>query len=101
MKLKVNILKTISVLTVLSLSLPSYGSFLKDIQPVSPIEIKKEAKIDIETPKSKIVRVGIGSTSFSTYDWDNAEIYGTGEFELYNNKTYINTYDRSNSIKVS
>ena len=101
MKLKVNILKAVTVLTVLSLSLPSYGSFLKDIQPVSPVEIKKEAKIDIKTPKSKIVRVGIGSTSFSTYEWDNTEIYGTGEFELYNNKTYINTYDSSNSIKVS
>lgn len=102
MKLKVNILKVITILTVLSLSLPSYGYFLKDIQPVSPLDIKNEAKIDtIQAPKSKIIRVGIGSTSFSTYDWDNTEIYGTGEFELYNNKTYINTYDSSNSIKVT
>jgi hypothetical protein len=53
------------------------------------------------SPHSKIVRVGIGSQSFSTYEWDKASIYGTGEFEVYNNKTYINTYDNDNYINIS
>ena len=86
---------------MLSLSLPSYGYFLKEIQPASPVEIQKVEVDEVQAAKSKIVRVGIGSTNFSTYEWDNAEIYGTGEFELYNNKTYINTYDSSNSINIT
>lgn len=55
----------------------------------------------IKTPKSKIVRVGIGNQSFSTYEHSSADIYGTGEFEIYDNKSYINTYDSENVIKVN
>lgn len=50
---------------------------------------------------SKIVRVAIGSQDFSTYERQSAEIYGTGEFEIYNGENYITTYDRENVIKIS
>ncbi len=103
MKLKTNILtKVIIVLSILSLNIPAYGAFFKDIHPVSPIETEITESQPVQIiPKEKIVRVGIGSNNFSSYNWSTAEIFGTGEFELYNNNTYINTYDSSNYIKVS
>lgn len=54
-----------------------------------------------DVPESKIVRVGIGTNGFSSYEWQNASLYGTGEFELYNNKNYIGTYDSENVINIS
>ena len=56
---------------------------------------------DVSAPGSKIVRVGIGSQDFSNYEWKTAEIYTTGEFELYNNKTYINTYSSETPVSIS
>lgn len=48
----------------------------------------------------KTIRVGIGNQNFSNYLWDKVSIYGTGEFEIYNNKTYIKTFDANNEIKI-
>ena len=48
----------------------------------------------------KTVRVGIGNQNFSNYLWSDVSIYGTGEFEIYNNKTYINTFDANNQINI-
>ncbi len=48
----------------------------------------------------KTVRVGIGNQNFSNYLWDKVSIYGTGEYEVYNNKTYISTFDSNNNINI-
>lgn len=78
------------------------ASVFSDI-PQTTLQIARESGANpyFQTPPSKIVRVGIGSNNFSTYMWDNASIYGTGEFEVYNNNNYINTYDSENIIKIS
>ena len=52
------------------------------------------------TDSGKIVRVGIGNQSFSNYLWEQVSIYGTGEYEIYNNKTYITTFDSNNEVNV-
>ncbi|MCM1339238.1 MAG: SpoIID/LytB domain-containing protein [Muribaculaceae bacterium] len=82
--------------------LPVKASFSGSI-PQTTLQIAKNAGYNqnISSPSSKIVRVGIGTNNFASYEWDNVQIYGTGEFELYNNKTYINTFDNDNVIKVS
>lgn len=48
----------------------------------------------------KTVRVGIGNQNFSNYLWEKVSIYGTGEYEVYNNKTYINTFDSNNQVNI-
>ncbi|MDY6364707.1 MAG: SpoIID/LytB domain-containing protein [Cyanobacteriota bacterium] len=53
------------------------------------------------SPSSKTVKVGIGNQTFSSYTHNKTSIYGTGEFEVYNNNTYIDTYDSNNVINVS
>lgn len=49
----------------------------------------------------KTVRVGIGNQNFSNYLWNNVSVYGTGEYEVYNNKNYINTFDGNNQVNIS
>lgn len=85
------------------LSLPVMGSPYYVNIPQKTLQIAKDVINNpyIDSPHSKIVRVGIGSQNFSTYEWSAASIYGTEEFEIYNNKEYINTYDGQNNIKIS
>ena len=92
------------ILAILSLfiNIPAQGAFWGNI-PQNTLEIaqKNGAGIQNSTISNTTVRVGIGSQNFSTYLWKNATIYGNGEFEVYNNKTYINTYDSENSININ
>ena len=85
------------------LCLPAVGSAYYVNIPQKTLQIAKDVMNNpyIESPHSKIVRVGIGSQNFSTYEWTTVSIYGTEEFEIYNNKEYINTYDGQNNIKIS
>lgn len=85
------------------LCLPAVGSAYYVNIPQKTLQIAKDVMNNpyIESPHSKIVRVGIGSQNFSTYEWSTVSIYGTEEFEIYNNKEYINTYDGQNNITIS
>ena len=93
----------ILLMNTLLFSLPVMGAAYYGNIPQTTLQIARDTTASQYTnaPHSKIVRVGIGSQSFSTYEWDKASIYGTGEFEVYNNKNYINTYDNDNSINIS
>ena len=94
----------LSLIILLSLSATCAGAaFLGNI-PQTTLQIARDAEEEnqnINNPASKLVRVGIGTNGFSTYEWDNATIYATGEFEVYNKKTYINTYDSNSEINIS
>ena len=84
------------------ITLPVFGAYYGNI-PQTTLQIAKDSAASLYTNSvhSNLVRVGIGSQNFSTYEWGNVSIYGTGEFEIYNNKTYIDTYDSNNVINVS
>ena len=71
--------------------------------PQKTLQIAREASANpyINTQQSKLVRVGIGNQNFNCYERESISIYGTGEFEVYNGKNYINTFDNDNTIKVS
>lgn len=80
-----------------------FASFMGNL-PQSALQISQDSEFNSlygDIPKSKTVRVGIGTNGFSSYTWTTASLYGTGEFELYNNNTYIDTYDGENVINVS
>lgn len=71
--------------------------------PQKTLQIAREASANpyINTQQSKLVRVGIGNQNFNCYERESISIYGTGEFEVYNGKNYINTFDNDNKINVS
>lgn len=94
----------IVLLTCFILScIPCSGAYLGDI-PQTTMQIAREAGFNNsqynEIPNSKNVRVGIGTNNFASYEWKEAVLYGTGDFELYNNKTYIGTYNSEALINV-
>ena len=97
-KLGVFLFINLFVLTVLPVSAAHYVNI-----PQTTLQIAKESVTNFYTDSvhSPIVRVGIGTQNFTTYEWNNESIYATGEFELYNNKNYIDTYDSNNAINVS
>ena len=69
---------------------------------MTTLQIAKETIGQNYTPPgAKIVRVGIGTNNFSSYVWDKVGIYSTGEFEVYNNKTYVATFDANDSVNIS
>ncbi len=77
------------------------SAYISDI-PAKTLQIARESMdFSIETPKTRIVRVGIGSQNFSSYEWQEAIIYTTGIFELYNKNTYIGTYNSNDEINIS
>jgi len=90
------------VLNLMFFAMPSYAAFFGNI-PQTTMQIAKNSGYNqyISAPVSRLVRVGIGTNNFASYLWNKAEIYGTGEFEVYNNKTYINTFDNDNVVKIS
>ncbi len=82
-------------------SLPVKAGVIYNI-PQTTLQIARDAANQyVNSPKSKLVRVGIGDGNFSSYEREKISIYGTGEFEIYNNNNYITTYDNDNVIKVS
>ncbi|MBR1425521.1 SpoIID/LytB domain-containing protein [bacterium] len=90
------------LIMLLFCTLPADSAYFGNI-PAKTLQIARDTMNvgNVSAPGSKIVRVGIGSQDFSNYEWKTAEIYTTGEFELYNNKTYINTYSSETPVSIS
>ena len=76
---------------------PSLGFSLNNQSDIS--KIVNSFKVQNEAP-GKMVRVGIGNQNFSNYLWEKTSIYATSEFEIYNDKTYINTFDANNPVDI-
>ena len=97
-----NIFKLSLITALVLFAAPSHSAALFGNIPETTLQIARDSENQYSnSPKSKTVRVGIGTLNFASYLWENASIYGTGEFEVYNNKTYINTYDNDNLVKIS
>ena len=85
---------------ILAVGSSSFAFGFKDI-PVNTLKIAKETgSLNYTAPKSKTVRVGIGTSNFSSYVWSKVSIYGTSEFEVFNNKEYITTFDANNRVNI-
>lgn len=95
-------LGVVILINLLMLGLPVTARYLDNV-PRSTLEIAKNFSA-FEYPKDfgvKIVRVGIGSQNFSSYEWNKVSIYGTSEFEIYNSGAYLTTLDGQNVVNIS
>ncbi len=79
---------------IIGAAIPVFGAYFENISSKSLIQNQTGAS-------GRLVRVGIGSQNFSSYAWNSASLYGTGEFEVYNNDTYIDTFDKNKTINIS
>lgn len=69
--------------------------------PQATLLAAQEAIQKINKPTSEVVRVGIGTTNFGTYQYNDITIFGTGDTQIYDNKVLINNIGANKNIKIS
>lgn len=99
-----NFRKIILIASVISLACAqTYAASFKPVIPQATMQIAKEAEIRTAhlKPSSEVVRVGIATTGFKTYDYKEISIYGTDEIQIYNGHSLIAKFPANYHIKVS
>ena len=54
--------------------------------PASTLQAAREAAISQNSPSSEVVRVGIGTQNFGTYQYKEITVFGTGDTQIYDNR---------------
>lgn len=85
--------------TVLT-AMPSEAQILPQI-PASTLEAARQAVVTQNIPTSEVVRVGIGTTNFGTYQYNDITIFGTGDTQIYDNKILIGNYHANQNIRIT
>ena len=80
------------------------ANVLGDIPMASPLsaDLKEQITniIQQNEPKSKLIRVGIGTNNFASYFWQEATIYATADYDLYENSAIIDTLTHDETITI-
>lgn len=69
--------------------------------PASTLQAAREAAISQNSPSSEVVRVGIGTQNFGTYQYKEITVFGTGDTQIYDNRLLIGNYAPNQEIKIS
>lgn len=98
-----NLQKFLLITSALMLSVPVQAASFKPVIPPATMQIAREAKVKtvLEKPSSEIVRVGIATTGFGTYDYKEISVYGTEEIQIYNDNALIAKFPANNNIKIT
>ena len=93
--------KVLVILGVMVICPAVMADFLPSI-PKDTLDAAREAEIleAFERPKSEIVRVGIGDSSFKQYDYAETNIFGTSYVEIYDDTTLIKTVPADTVVNV-
>ena len=94
------ILLTTILLSFIFTTNPSQAQYMPTI-PAATLQAAQQATIIQKTPSSEVVRVGIGTTNFGTYQYNNITIFGTGDTQIYDNKVLIGNYPANQNIKIT
>lgn len=91
----------ISSVILFSCSIQTYG-FAPAI-PSATMQIARE--VEARNPKtvisSELVRVGISTTGFSSYDYNDIKIYGTDDIQIYRNDTFVASLPANNPVRIT
>ena len=52
-------------------------------------------------PSSEVVRVGIGTSNFGTYQYNDITIFGTGDTQIYDNRMLIGNHGANKEIRIT
>ena len=98
-------LRILLLLNVLLFCPIANANILGDIPMASPLstDLKEQITQIIEQnePKSKLIRVGIGTNNFASYFWQEATIYANDDYELYNGIEFIDTLTPDETMKIT
>lgn len=50
---------------------------------------------------SEVVRVGIGTSNFGKYQYDDITVFGTGDTQVYDNRMLINNFGADKNIRIT
>lgn len=78
---------------------PTQAQYMPVIPPAT-LQAAQQAVIQ-STPSSEVVRVGIGTTNFGTYQYNDINIFGTGDTQIYDNKILIGNYPANQNIRIT
>lgn len=68
--------------------------------PKATLQAAQEAVAQAK-PSSDVVRVGIGSSNFGTYQYREITIFGTGDTQIYDNRVLIENVGANQNIKIT
>ena len=78
----------------------AYAQYMPAI-PQTTLMAAQEAVRNINKPSSEVVRVGIGTTNFGTYQYNDITIFGTGDTQIYDNRMLIGNYGANVNIRIT
>ncbi|MFI3300132.1 MAG: SpoIID/LytB domain-containing protein [Candidatus Gastranaerophilales bacterium] len=73
---------------------------LVENEKVSLNFLKPTFSADEVLPKSQIVRVGIGTQTFSTYEYKDISIYGTGDTQIFDDDVLVADFQPNIVVKL-
>lgn len=94
-KIKIYLL-TLAICT----TLPVCSQILPQI-PQTTLDIARSAIVEEHRPSSEVVRVGIGTTNFGTYQYNNITVFGTGDTQIYDNRMLIANISANQPVKIT
>ena len=80
--------------------MPSNAQIMPHI-PEATLQAAQQSIVTENKPSSQVVRVGIGTTNFGTYQYNNITIFGTGDTQIYDNKMLIANVGANINIKIT
>lgn len=97
---KIKIFAISSIASLLMMNTSCFAQIMPQI-PASTLQAAREAVISQNAPSSEVVRVGIGTQNFGTYQYKEITVFGTGDTQIYDNKLLIGNYAPNQEIKIS
>ena len=97
-------MKNFGLVLLLVLAISSQTKVLSAIFPQIPeatLMAAREAVIEQNRPSSEVVRVGIGNSSFGTYQYNDITIFGTGDTQVYDNGMLIGNFGANQNIRIT
>lgn len=98
-----NFKKSLCCIILTGIALPACSASFQPYIPAATMQVAKEAEIRAAKlqPSSEVVRVGISTTGFASYEYSEINIYGTDEIQIFNDNLLIAKFPANNNIKVS
>ena len=95
------ILNIILLSGIIAAAMPCEAQVFPQI-PAATLQAAREAVVkQNNTPSSEVIRVGIGTQNFGTYQYKNITIFGTGDTQIYDNRLLIGNYAPNQEISIS
>ena len=81
----------------------AYGQIFPQI-PQATLDAARESVMEStlkNKPTSEVVRVGIGTTNFGTYQYKEITVFGTGDTQIYDNRMLIDSIPANQPVRIT